>query len=56
MKPVRFHPDAESEMNDAAAYYEMQQMEDQIERTPDLRGYRRSAPQPQGRRFANRAR
>jgi len=25
MKPVRFHPDAESEMNDAAAYYETQQ-------------------------------
>ena len=25
MKPARFHPDAESEMNDAAAYYETQQ-------------------------------
>lgn len=24
MKPVRFHPDAETEMNAAAAYYEAQ--------------------------------
>ena len=25
MKPIRFHPDAEAEMIDAAAWYEMQQ-------------------------------